>query len=80
MVQVKANASQRSEIVSLADIFRAKIVDVEPDSLMLEMTGTQSKVDAFLDLISTYEILELARTGITGLARGGKASKMFEDD
>ena len=80
MVQVKANASQRAEVISIADIFRAKIVDVEQDSLMLEMTGTQSKVDAFLDLLSTYEILELARTGITGLARGGKASKMFEDD
>ncbi|MEE1315083.1 MAG: acetolactate synthase small subunit [Faecalimonas sp.] len=80
MVQVKADATQRAEIVSLADIFRAKIVDVEVDSLMLEMTGTQSKVEAFLDLLSTYEILELARTGITGLARGGKEAKMFEDD
>ena len=51
MVKVKANAAQRAEIISVADIFRAKIVDVEPESLMLEMTGTESKVQAFLDLL-----------------------------
>lgn len=79
MVKVRANAAQRTEIISLADIFRAKIVDVETDSLMLEMTGTQSKVEAFLDLVSPYEILELARTGITGLSRGSKDVVMFED-
>ena len=70
MVKVKANATQRAEIISVADIFRAKIVDVETDSLMLEMTGNKSKVEAFLKLLSGYEILELARTGITGLSRG----------
>ena len=70
MVKVKANASQRAEIISVADIFRAKIVDVETESLMLEMTGNRSKVEAFLNLISGYEVLELARTGITGLSRG----------
>lgn len=70
MVKVKANAAQRAEIVAVADIFRAKIVDVETDSLMLEMTGNLSKVEAFLNLMSGYEILELARTGITGLSRG----------
>ena len=70
MLKVKANAAQRAEIVAVADIFRAKIVDVETDSLMLEMTGNLSKVEAFLNLMSGYEILELARTGITGLSRG----------
>ena len=70
MLKVKANAAQRAEIVAVADIFRAKIVDVETDSLMLEMTGNLSKVEAFLNLMSGYEILVLARTGITGLSRG----------
>lgn len=79
MVKVKANAAQRSEVISVADIFRAKIVDVEPESMMLEMTGTQSKVEAFLKLLSAYEILELARTGITGLSRGSEDVVMFED-
>ena len=79
MVKVKANAAQRTEVIAVADIFRAKIVYVEPESLMLEMTGTESKVQAFLDLLSAYEILELARTGITGLSRGSKDVVMFED-
>lgn len=70
MVKIKANATQRAEIISVADIFRAKIVDVETDSLMLEMTGNRSKVAAFLNLLSGYEVLELARTGLTGLSRG----------
>ena len=70
MVKIKANATQRAEVISVADIFRAKIVDVETESLMLEMTGNRSKVEAFLNLLSGYEILELARTGLTGLSRG----------
>lgn len=72
MIKVRANAAERAEIISVADIFRAKIVDVEKDSLMIELTGNQSKLEAFLNLLDGYEILELARTGITGLARGSK--------
>jgi acetolactate synthase-1/3 small subunit len=76
MVKLRANASQRGEIISVADIFRAKIVDVE-DSLIIELTGTQSKLEAFLNLLRGYEILELARTGITGLSRGSKDVAYF---
>lgn len=72
MVKVRANASQRAEVISIADIFRAKIVDVEKESMIIELTGNQSKLEAFLNLLDGYEILELARTGITGLARGSK--------
>lgn len=79
MVKVMADASQRAEIISIADIFRAKIVDVETDSLMLEMTGNQSKVEAFLNLMEGYQILELARTGITALSRGTKGVKIIDD-
>lgn len=70
LVKLRANAAQRGEIISVADIFRAKIVDVEENSLIIELTGTQSKLEAFLNLLKDYEILELARTGITGLSRG----------
>lgn len=70
MVKIRVNASERAEVISLADIFRAKVVDVEKESLMLELTGNQSKLEAFLNLLDGYEILELARTGITGLSRG----------
>ena len=76
MVKVR-NKTERTEIISVADIFRAKIVDVEKDSLMVELTGNGSKVDAFLELLEGYEILELARTGITGLSRGSKDVAYF---
>lgn len=72
MVKIRVNAQQRTELNSIADIFRAKIVDVEKDSLIVELTGDQSKLDAFLNLLDGYEILELARTGITGLSRGSE--------
>lgn len=72
MVKLRVNAQQRPEVTSVAEIFRAKIVDVDMDSLMIELTGNQSKLDAFLNLLDGYEILELARTGITGLSRGSK--------
>lgn len=72
MVKIRANAAQRAEIISITEIFRAKIVDVEEESLMVELTGNQPKLDAFINLLGGYEILELARTGITGLARGSK--------
>ena len=77
MVKIRANAEQRAEVVSVADIFRAKIVDVEKESLMIELTGNQSKVDAFLKLLDGYEVLELARTGLTGLSRGSKNVTYF---
>lgn len=78
MVKIKADAEQRADVVSVADIFRAKIVDVEKESLTIELTGAQSKLDAFLNLLDGYEILELARTGLTGLSRGSKDVTIFE--
>lgn len=70
MIKVKADSDTRQGIISLADVFRAKIIDVAPESLMIELTGDQSKVDAFITMLEGYEILELARTGIAGLGRG----------
>ena len=70
MVKVRVDAAHRGEVVSIADIFRAKIIDVEKESLVVELTGNQTKLDAFLNLLEGYEILELARTGIIGLGRG----------
>ena len=72
LVKIRADAALRAEAIAIADIFRAKIVDVEKESLMIELTGNQSKLEAFLNLLDGFEILELARTGITGLKRGIK--------
>ena len=80
MVKVRANKAERAEIISVADIFRTKIVDVEKDSLMVELTGTKSKLEAFLNLLEGYEILELARTGITGLTRGIKNVTLIDQE
>ena len=82
MVKVRANKTERTEIISVADIFRAKIVDVEKDSLMVELTGKSisATVDAFLELLEGYEILELARTGITGLQRGIKDVTVIDQE
>ncbi len=70
MVKVRADANQRPAIIAVADVFRAKIIDVAQESLIIELTGNQSKIDAFIGLLDGYEILELARTGIAGLGRG----------
>ncbi len=70
LVRVAVNEIQRPEVVSVADIFRANVVDVSKESLMIELTGNKSKLDAFLELLRGYEILGIARTGMTGLCRG----------
>ena len=72
LVKIKAEPAQRQQVISITEIFRANIVDVAKDSLMIEITGSQSKLKAFLSLVEDYEIIELVRTGITGLARGEK--------
>ncbi len=70
LIKVKVSAERRQGVISVVDIFRAKIVDVSKDSLIIELTGNQEKIEAFIDLLDGYEILELARTGIAGLGRG----------
>lgn len=70
LVKVRAEAKDRQPLSAVCDIFRAKIVDINKDSMIIELTGDLSKLNAFMELMKDYEILELARTGITGLSRG----------
>ncbi len=70
LVKVEAGEKERENIMTIANIFRANIIDVNPDSLIIEITGNQSKVDALLKMLEGKKILELARTGIAGLGRG----------
>lgn len=72
LVKIKTDPVQRQQVMAMTEIFRANIVDVAKNSVMIEITGSQSKLSAFLSLLEDYEILELVRTGITGLARGVK--------
>ena len=70
LIKVKTGSEQRQGVIAVADIFRAKIIDVASESLIVELTGNQAKIDAFINLLEGYEILELASTGIAGLGRG----------
>ena len=70
LIKVKAGENERQGVIAVADIFRAKIIDIAPESLMIELTGNQQKIDAVIGLLEGDEILELARTGIAGLGRG----------
>ena len=70
MLKVTASAGQRSEVMQVCDIFRAKIIDVAPESMNIEMTGNANKVTAFLNLIEPYGIVEMARSGNLALKRG----------
>jgi acetolactate synthase-1/3 small subunit len=72
------NAKARSDLINYADIFRARVVDVSSESLMVEITGTSNKIDAFIDLMKPFGLKEVARTGITALSRGTKSTKIDE--
>lgn len=70
LIKLRARPGDRQNIIPVANIFRAKIIDVSSDSMVIELTGDQGKLEAFIDLMRGYDILELARTGETGLSRG----------
>lgn len=80
LVKVLATQKDRQAIIAVADIFRAKIVDVSMESMMVELTGNQAKLDAFIKLLEGFEIKELVRTGITGLTRGAGDLAQYIDD
>ena len=75
LIKVKATASTRSEIMQIVDIFRANIVDVAADSVIVEVTGDEDKVNSLLELLRGFGIKEVVRTGRIALTRGGASSK-----
>ena len=76
-VNIPDNKS-RSDVINCVDVFRGRVVDVSPEALTIEITGTPDKIDAFLNLMRTYGIMELARTGLTALARGVRSIRIEE--
>jgi acetolactate synthase-1/3 small subunit len=68
----------RSDIINCVEVFRGRVVDVSSETLTIEITGTPDKIDAFLNLMKTYGVMELARTGITALSRGVKSIRIEE--
>jgi len=75
LIKVAANKTTRSEIFQIVDIFRAKVVDVSADTLVIEMTGDEEKIQALQTLLKPFGIKEMARTGIIAMARGTKERK-----
>lgn len=73
MVKIKATGETRDEIRSMADIFRGKIIDVTPTTYIVEMTGPSEKLDAFIAAVEPDSILEVVRSGPTGISRGEKS-------
>lgn len=79
LIKVKImDSKERSDVINFVDVFRGRIIDVSTDSLTVEITGGPDKIDAFLNLMKNYGVLELARTGITALARGAKSIRIDE--
>ena len=70
LIKVRANHENRRNIIEISNLFRTRIIDTSPDSLIIELTGETAKINAFITMLSDFEILEIARTGITGLGRG----------
>lgn len=76
LLKVAANVSNRAELQEIANIYKAKIIDLSPDSMIFELTGKPEKIDAFLRMFEGYTILEQCRTGVTALERGGMHQHM----
>ncbi|MBN1868143.1 acetolactate synthase small subunit [Candidatus Sumerlaeota bacterium] len=76
LIKVACNKGNRAEIMEIASIFRANIVDVSAGSLVIEAVGAERKIDAMLDLLKPFGVLETARTGSVGLSRGPNALKV----
>ena len=72
LVKVKADAKHRPEITILVEVFRAKIVDIDPETFTMEITGNEEKISAFLEQLRPYGIRELVRTGAVAITRGSK--------
>ena len=72
LLKVKANHETRAQIVQIAEIYRAKVLDVSPGSLTMELTGDVKKLRGFIDILESYGVLEIAKTGVLAMSRGEK--------
>ena len=80
LIKVKATIETRSQILQLVDVFRAHVVDLATDSLMIEATGTDEKVDRLIEILRPYGLLEVAKTGRLAMSRGVGATGRQADE
>ena len=72
LIKVKATSTTRSQIVQIADVYRGNVLDISPTSMIIEVIGSDDKLRGFVQIMETYGILEIAKTGITAMSRGEK--------
>jgi acetolactate synthase-1/3 small subunit len=77
LIKVKAPAQERAEVLQVVEVFRARVVDVTTHALIVEITGTEDKIDGMLDVLRPFGIIEMARTGTVAMARGPETSNRF---
>jgi acetolactate synthase I/III small subunit len=78
LIKVRADARRRPEILQLCEVFRARVVDVAPDALTVEITGTKDKIDGLLEVLRPYDILEMVQTGAVAMTRGSRRRELDE--
>ncbi len=76
MIKVQARPESRSHLLQLVDVFRARVVDVAPDSLIVEITGTEDKISGLLEVLQPFGILEMGRTGQVAMVRGERSPQL----
>lgn len=80
MIRIHTTAERRPEIVDLVNLFRGRVVDVSRSSILVELSGTEQKIEAFIDLVRPYGISDLARTGVIAMARGHQNPRPDKSD
>ena len=80
LIKVRATAEARADLINIVNIFRAKIVDVSKEHVVIELTGEESKINAICEVLSEYEIVEIARTGAIALSRGPVPVKQMQEN
>ncbi|HXD75527.1 MAG TPA: acetolactate synthase small subunit [Vicinamibacterales bacterium] len=75
LIKVVAGGDTRAQVMQLVDVYRARVVDVSPDSLVIEATGTEDKIDSLLEVLRPYGVVEMVRTGLVAMARGAGAAE-----
>lgn len=79
LVKVKANATERAQVLQMCDVFRARAVDVGPEALIVEITGTEDKIESLCELLRPFGILELVRTGRIAMTRGSEVPSVHPE-
>ena len=74
LVKIAATGENRAEALRLAEVFRARVIDISPQSFVFELTGTPVKIDAFVEMMIPIGLVELARTGVVAIGRGAEAT------